>query len=150
MATGKTGNMVLNRKKRIIAIDYGTKRFGLAETDLLQLFAQPVGTFDREELFRRLESLACNDEIERILVGYPLNDDGSKNTMTGMIDRFIDDLNMAFPAIPVERINEHRSSREAMQILAGSGLSRKERNRKGRLDSAAACVILREYLETRR
>jgi len=140
----------VNRKKRIIAIDYGTKRIGIAQTDPLQLFAQPVCTVERKELPRLLADMTAHNSVERILVGYPLNEDGSENTMTGMIDSFIDDLCRAFPEIPVERVNEHRSSREAMRILAGSGLSRKERNRKGRLDSAAACVILQEYLETHR
>ena len=139
-----------DRKKRIVAIDYGTKRIGVAESDPLQLFAQPVGTLERETLFSRLEAMAGREEIEKILVGYPLSSDGSENRMTGVIDRFIEELSIAFPGLPVERVDEHRSSRDAMQILAASGLSRKERNRKGRLDSAAACVILREYLETRR
>ncbi|MGB0131076.1 Holliday junction resolvase RuvX [Chlorobium sp.] len=142
--------MDTNRKKRIVAIDYGTKRIGLAESDPLQLFAQPVGTLDRNALFSRLEAMTSSDEIEKILVGYPLNDDGTENRMSGVIDRFIEELSIWFPGLPIERINEHGSSRDAMQILSASGLSRKERNRKGRLDSAAACVILREYLETRR
>ncbi|MCF8383763.1 MAG: Holliday junction resolvase RuvX [Chlorobium sp.] len=139
-----------DRKKRIVAIDYGTKRIGLAESDPLLLFAKPVGTVDRETLFSRLKEMAGRQEIEKILVGYPLSSDGSENRMTGVIDRFIEELSIAFPGLPVERVDEHRSSRDAMQILAASGLSRKERNRKGRLDTAAACVILREYLETRR
>jgi len=139
-----------DRKKRIVAIDYGTKRIGVAESDPLRLFAQPVGTLDLETLFSRLAAMAGNDEIEKILVGYPLNSDGSENRMTGVIDRFIEEISIAIPGLAVERVDEHRSSRDAMQILAASGLSRKERNRKGRLDSAAACVILREYLETHR
>jgi len=89
-------------------------------------------------------------EIGIILVGYPLNDDGTENTMTRVVDRFIEDLGLAFPSVPIQRVNEHRSSREAMRILAESGISRKERQKKGRLDSAAACVILQEYLDSHR
>jgi putative Holliday junction resolvase len=144
------GNTGQRKKKRIVAIDYGSKRIGLAQSDPLQLFAQPVATVGRDELFRLLERMIDDNDVERIVVGYPLNENGSENTMTGIIDRFIDDLSQAFPAMPVERVNEHRSSRDARKILAASGLSRKDRNRKGRIDSAAACVILREYLETGR
>lgn len=136
-------------QQRIVAIDYGTKRIGLAESDPLQRFAQPVGTFQRMELLRILEKKTAESAVERIVVGYPLNNDGSHNVMTAMVDRFIATLAARFPSIPVERIDEHRSSREAMQILKASGVKKKERNRKGRLDRAAACVILQNYLETR-
>ncbi|KUL33117.1 Holliday junction resolvase RuvX [Chlorobium limicola] len=142
--------MSLSRKKRIVAIDFGTKRIGFAVSDPLRLFAQPTGTFDRAELFEKLELMTRDEEIDKIIVGYPLNDDGTQNRMTGVIDRFIEELALVFPGLPVERVDEHRSSRDAMQILAASGISRKERNRKGRLDCAAACVILREYLEAHR
>lgn len=140
--------MSLQQKKRIAAIDFGTKRIGLAWTDPLGLFAQPVGTFARDELFEKLGTMVNAGEIGAILVGYPLNDDGTGNSMTEVVDRFIDDLGVAFPSIPLERVNEHRSSREAVRILAISGISRKERQKKGRIDSAAACVILQEYLDS--
>lgn len=142
--------MNLQQKKRIAAIDFGTKRIGLAWTDPLGLFAQPGGTCAHEELFAKLSALVDAGEIGIILVGYPLNDDGTENTMTRVVDRFIDDLGLAFPSVPIKRVNEHRSSREAMRILAESGISRKERQKKGRLDSAAACVILQEYLDSHR
>ncbi|MBN1278540.1 MAG: Holliday junction resolvase RuvX [Chlorobium sp.] len=142
--------MNLQQKKRIAAIDYGTKRLGLAWTDPLGLFAQPAGTFARDELLAKLNTLVQADEIGTILVGYPLNEDETQNAMTEVVDLFINDLHIAFPFVPVERVNEHRSSREAMRILAASGISRKERKKKGRLDSAAACIILQEYLDSQR
>ena len=135
--------------KRIIGIDFGTKRIGVAKSDPLGMFAQPVGTFDMEGLLGALSKIRNEEGIERIVVGYPLNDKGEVNRMTSVVDRFIEELRAALPEVPVETIDEHRSSRSAMKILAGSGASRKKRNEKGRLDTAAACLILQSWLDSR-
>ena len=135
-------------KKRVLAIDYGTKRIGVAQSDPLRIFAQPVGTFDRAGLFKTLQAMLAGNDIEKIIVGYPLSDSGEQNSMTGVVDRFIEELCDAFPLIAVETINEHYSSKNAQRILIASGTSRKARQQKGRLDSAAACVLLSDYLET--
>jgi len=135
-------------KKRIIAIDYGTKRIGLAKSDPLWLFAQPVGTVDRAGLSSALATMVKHDEIALVLVGYPLNEDGEKNAMTSVVDRFIEELRTEFSELTIEAVDERHSSRDARQILMASGRSRKERQQKGRIDSAAACVLLTEYLES--
>jgi putative holliday junction resolvase len=140
--------MSFTLKKRVIAIDYGTKRIGVAKSDPLHLFAQPVGTFDRAGLFKLLEEMLRSDEIEKVIVGYPLSGSGEKNAMTDVIDRFLEELRNGFPQLEVETIDEHHSSRDARQILIASGKSRKVRQEKGRLDSAAACVMLSDYLES--
>ena len=119
----------------------------MAQSDPLGLFAQPVGTFDRAGLFKILEAIFRNDDVEKIIVGYPLSNTGEKNSMTSVLDRFIEELCEAYPLITVETVNEHHSSRDAQRILVASGTSRKVRQQKGRLDSAAACVILSDYLE---
>lgn len=141
--------MSLEMKKRVLAIDYGTKRIGLARSDPFGLFAQPVGTFDREELFKAIEVMMGNNDIEKIIVGYPLSYSEEINAMTGVIDRFIESLAETFPGLTIEAVDEHRSSREAHSILIASGTSRKKRQQKGRLDSAAACILLSDYLESR-
>ena len=133
--------------KRLVAIDFGTKRIGVAKSDPLGMFAQPVGTFDREGLHEALEGILRQDGIDRIVVGYPLSDRGETNRMTSVIDRFIEELRLRFPAIPIETVDEHRSSSEARRILAGTGASRKQRQAQGRVDTAAACVILQSYLD---
>ena len=137
-----------SKAKRILAIDYGTKRTGLAKSDPFGSFAQPVGTFPPEKLIGVLVSLLHNDPVEKIIVGYPLNSDGAKNRMTGMVDRFIEDLVKAFPDTPVETVDEYGSSRQAAKLLVESGLSKKKRQQKGRLDCAAACLLLQNYLES--
>lgn len=136
--------------KRLVAIDFGTKRIGVAKSDPLGMFAQPVGTFDQEGLYGSLEGILSQDGIDRIIVGYPLSDRGKLNRMTSVVDRFIDELRIRFPVIPIETVDEHSSSSEARRILVGSGGSRKQRQVKGRVDTAAACVILQNYLDESR
>ena len=135
--------------QRIIGIDFGTRRIGVAVSDPLRMFAQPLGTFDMEGLVKVLSKVRDDEGIEMFVVGYPLSDTGDENRMTGVIDRFVAELREAFPGIPVETFDEHRSSRTAMKLLAASGKSRKTRNEKGRLDTAAACLILQGYLDSR-
>jgi len=132
----------------VIAIDYGTKRIGVAKSDPLQLFAQPVGTFDRAGLSGIVAELLRSDEIDKVIIGYPLGGSGETNAMTAVIDRFIEELLAEFPQLRVERVDEHHSSRDARRILAACGKSRKVRQEKGRIDSAAACVILAGYLDS--
>lgn len=137
------------QKRRVIGIDYGTKRIGLAKSDPLGLFAQPVGTFDRDGLFRALRQLTGEGDVERFVVGYPLSDTGAANAMTEVVDGFIASLREAFPEMEIERIDEHGTSREASSVLVASGRSRRERSKKGRLDAAAACLLLTRFLEAR-
>lgn len=146
----KGAAMSLTHQKRVVAIDYGKKRIGLAQSDPLWLFAQPFGTFDRAGLSKVLAAMVQQNAIALVLIGYPLSESGEKNAMTGVIDRFIEELRKEFPQLPVETVDEHHSSRDARNILIASGTSRKKRQQKGRLDSAAACVLLSEYLESRR
>ena len=135
--------------KRIIGIDFGSKRIGVAKSDPLGMFAQPVGTFDMASLIVALTKVRDEVGIKLIVVGYPLSDKGKENRMTSVVDRFIEQLHEALPGVPIETMDEHRSSRSAMKILAGSGKSRKKRNEKGRLDTAAACLILQGWLDSR-
>lgn len=140
----------MKAKGRILGIDYGTKRIGLAMTDPLQLFASPVGTFGLEELYRKIDAILKADTVECAVVGSPESSDGGKNAMTEVVDRFAGELRERFPMLRVERTDECGSSREATAILAASGRSRRSRQEKGRLDSAAACVILTRFLEEQR
>ena len=140
--------MSLTQKKRVVAIDFGTKRIGVAQSDPLWLFAQPAGTVDRAGLSLMLEKMIKNDDIDLLIVGYPLSEGGQKNAMTEVIDRFIETLHEEFAQLKIETIDEHHSSRDARSILVASGKSRKVRQQKGRLDTAAACILLSQYLES--
>ncbi len=135
-------------KKRIVAIDYGTKRIGLAQSDLLHLFAQSVGTFSEPDLYKQLTTIEKEDGIEKILLGNPTNSDGSPNRMTKVVAEFEARLHAKFPHLTVEKVSEFGSSKAAMQTLIESGVRKKERNQKGRLDKVAAALLLQHYLET--
>lgn len=135
-------------KKRILALDYGTRRIGLAKSDPFWLFAQSVGTFSERDLYAVLHSFLEQDGIEKILVGYPTNQDGSANRMTAVVDAFILRLKTHFPSVPIERIDEFGSSKKAMKILIESQVSRKARHAKGRVDQAAAALLLQAYLDS--
>jgi putative Holliday junction resolvase len=147
---GPEGNRSMKPKGRIIGIDYGSKRIGLAVTDPLQLFASPVGTFEPEGLHHELRRIMQGDGVVLAVVGSPVSEDGSGNAMTAVVDRFVEELRAEFPELRVERVDESHSSKEASRILAASGKSRKVRREKGRLDSAAACVLLTRFLEENR
>jgi putative Holliday junction resolvase len=136
-------------KKRIVAIDYGTKRIGLAKSDLLHLFAQSDGTFSEQALYKRLSAIEREDGIELILLGNPTNGDGSPNRMTKVVADFESRLQKQFPELRIAKVDEFGSSKAAMQTLIESGASRKERGEKGRLDKVAAAILLQRYLETR-
>lgn len=136
-------------KKRVVAIDYGTKRIGLAQSDLLQLFAQSVGAFSESDLCARLAAIEKEDGIEKILLGNPTNADGSPNRMTKVVDEFQARLQAKFPTLPIERVNEFGTSKAAMRTLIESGARKKERNEKGRLDKVAAAIMLQRYLDAR-
>jgi|AFSR01.1.fsa_nt_gi putative Holliday junction resolvase len=135
--------------KRVVAIDYGTKRIGLAQSDLLHLFAQSVGTFSEPELYKQLATIEKEDGIEKILLGNPTNGDGSPNRMTKVVADFQARLQAHFPHLTIEKVSEFGSSKAAMQTLIASGVGKKERNQKGRLDKVAAALMLQHYLETR-
>jgi putative Holliday junction resolvase len=136
-------------KKRLVAIDYGTKRIGLAKSDLLHLFAQSVGTFSETDLYKQLATIEREDGIEKILLGNPTNNNGSPNRMTNIVAEFEARLQAKFPHLAIEKVSEFGSSKAAMQTLIESGVGKKERNQKGRLDKVAAALMLQHYLDTR-
>lgn len=129
---------------RIIAIDHGRKRCGVAVTDPLQLSVNPLGTFHPNELVEELREL--QGEAERFIVGAPSNEYGEPSSHAKEADAFCKRLKKAFPEIPVERSDESFTSREAMGILIKSGVKKKARREKERIDRLSACLILERYL----
>jgi putative Holliday junction resolvase len=134
--------------ERLLALDYGSRRIGLAISDPLRLFAQPVGTFDLQGTFDAIRRILMQDGIEKILVGYPLSESGDPNRMTAVVDRFLEELGKEFPETAIEPVDEYATSKEARRLLASTGTGRKERSGKGRIDRTAACLILQQYLDS--
>jgi putative Holliday junction resolvase len=134
---------------RILALDYGRRRIGLALSDELHLTAQPLATLQRTNRrndIRRLRELARKHAVGRIVVGHPVRLDGSPGEMAEEVERFAARLGKEL-GLPVELVDERLSSWEAGQVRA----ERPSASRKGRasLDAVAAAVILRDYLERR-
>ncbi|MEM8559980.1 MAG: Holliday junction resolvase RuvX [Bacteroidota bacterium] len=135
---------------RIAAIDYGTKRVGLAVTDPLGLFAQPVGTFDAKGAVDELQRLAQGtgaDALTLVLVGWPLLPDGTEGSMVQKVRPYLNRLRNALPGVRVEPYDERTTSRRAQQALLEAGASKKGRRDKARLNAAAAAVLLQDYLD---
>jgi len=133
---------------RILAIDFGKKRTGLAVTDPLQIIASALDTVDSNELIGYLKKYFQKEEVEKILVGYPLNWDDTPTHATPLVDKFIIKFSHVFPNLPVQKVDERLSSKMASGAIAQMGLKKKDREKKELIDAVAAVIILQEYLES--
>lgn len=132
---------------RVVAIDYGLRRVGIAIADPLRLFAQPHGTYDPDRALEVLQKIHRQDGIETILIGWPLTLDGNEGAATERVSAFLDRLMPALPGVQIIKWDERFSSERAREIIRQSGARKKARQDKGRVDAAAASIILQEYLE---
>jgi|TARA_B110000902_G_scaffold48063_1_gene54697 putative Holliday junction resolvase len=131
---------------RILALDYGGRRTGIATTDPLQIIATPLITVQTEDLMDYLTDYIAKEDVCDLLVGQPTRHDGSFSGIEKYILEFIEKFKAKFPTIPVHRINEMYSSKDAMQALIASGVKKKGRRDKKLLDSTAATLLLQEFL----
>lgn len=131
---------------RILAIDHGNKRCGLAVTDPLQISVNPLETVHTSKLIDRLKKEVEGEGVERFVVGSPNSDEGSASSHSKPADDFSKHLDRVFPDIPVERTDESFTSREAVNIMVRSGVKKKERQKKEHVDLLSACLILERYL----
>jgi len=131
---------------RIMCIDYGGKRTGLAVTDPLKIIATALVTVQTKELVDYLKKYFKQEAVELILIGDPKNWDESDTHATPLVNAFIKRLQKEFPAIPVQRVDERYSSRMASQAMVLMGMKKKERQKKGNVDQIAAAIMLQEYL----
>jgi putative Holliday junction resolvase len=131
---------------RILALDYGGKRTGVASTDPLQIIASPLITVQTEDLMDYLTEYIAKEDVSELVVGQPTRHDGSFSGIEKYILEFIEKFKKKFPAIVVHRINEMYSSKDAMQALIASGVKKKDRRDKKLLDSTAATLLLQEFL----
>lgn len=132
---------------RIIGIDVGTKRTGLARSDLLRMSANPIGTFDNEQVFFELDNLVRNERVVKIVVGWPLTPKGDEGKATERVEKFIEKLTERYPEIEIEKMDERYTSKEAVQAMIDAGVPQKKRREKERIDQAAAAIILQKYLQ---
>jgi putative Holliday junction resolvase len=131
---------------RIISIDYGLKRTGIAVTDPLQIIASALTTIDSARIFTFLEEYLNKEPVELILIGDPHNLDGSPTDLTTDVHRIVGILKKKFPGIPVKTIDERYSSVMASRAMVQMGMKKKNRREKGIVDQIAASMMLQEYL----
>ena len=132
---------------RIICIDYGGKRTGLAVTDPLQIIATALTTVETKELFSFLKKYFQQEAVELILIGEPLNLDDSATHATALVKQAIIRLKKEFPAIPIQTVDERYTSKMASRAMVEMGMKKKDRQVKGNIDQIAATIMLQEYLQ---
>lgn len=133
---------------RIMAIDYGTKRVGIAVTDPNQIIATGLDTVHSKDILTFLDSYFKKEEVEVIVVGDPKQMDATASEAAVHVDRFVKMFTKKFPAIPVERYDERFTSKLAQQAILMSGVKKKERQNKELVDMTSAIIILQSYLDS--
>ena len=134
---------------RIICIDYGGKRTGLAVTDPLQIIATALTTIESKELIPFLKKYFEQVTVVLILIGEPLNLDDSATHATPLVQQAIQLLKKEFPHIPLQTVDERFTSKMASQAMVQMGMKKKDRQVKGNVDQIAATIMLQEYMQNK-
>ncbi len=133
---------------RILSIDYGGKRTGLAVTDPLQIIATGLTTVQTPQLFKFLKEYFAKEPVELILMGEPKNWDDSDTHATPLVKKAVERLKKEFPTIPIKMWDERYTSKMASQAMIEMGLKKKQRQNKALVDEIAATIMLQEYLRS--
>ena len=134
---------------RILSIDYGKKRTGIAVTDPLQLIAGGLATVSTLELYDFLRSYTAKEEVEKIVIGDPKQADGSPSENKARVDQFVNRWKKEFPQIPIEYYDERFTSVLAHRAMLDGGLKKKDRQDKALVDEISATIILQDYMSYR-
>ena len=132
---------------RILAIDYGGKRTGIAVTDPLQIIATGLTTIASQELLPFLKKYFACEEVERIIIGMPLNWDESDTHGTPLVNTAIQMLKKNFPMMPLVTVDERYTSKMAKDAMLQMGMKKKDRRNKANVDEIAATIMLQEYMQ---
>ncbi len=134
---------------RILALDYGTRRTGIAVTDELQIIASGLTTVSTDELLSYLANYFSEETVELLLVGEPKQKDGTHSAVEEEIQKFLEEFGKQFPDMEVKRVDERFSSKMAFQTMIDGGLKKKKRKDKGLIDEISATILLRDFLNYR-
>ncbi len=132
---------------RIVGIDYGRKRTGLAVTDPLGLFASPLETVPSAKIIEYLKKYALTQDISLFVVGYPMNLNNQPSEAAAYVDIFLKSLKKAFPNIPVELVDERFTSVLAHRAMIDGGMKKMDRRDKAAVDKISASIILQTYMD---
>lgn len=135
---------------RILAIDYGKKRTGIAVTDVMQIIANGLTTVPTHELIAFLSDYLSKEQVERIIVGFPKQVNNEESENMSRIRPFVQALEKRYPNLPIEYVDERFTSVLAHRAMLDAGLKKKDRQNKALVDEISATIILQTYLESRR
>ncbi len=132
---------------RILAIDYGKKRVGLAVTDPMQIIANKLTTVATPEIWTFLKDYFAKEQVDKVIVGYPLQMNNQPSEAVVYINPFLKQFQKEFPSMPLEQVDERFTSKMAFQTMIEAGLKKKDRQNKATIDAVSATIILQSYLE---
>lgn len=132
---------------RILAIDYGEKRVGLAVTDYMQVIATKLTTVPAIDIFGFLKDYFSREEVDMMVVGNPKQLDNTPSQSAKAVMTFVDNLSKTFPEMDIYMIDERYTSKIASQTIAKSGLKKKKRQEKGLIDEVSAVLILQDFMQ---
>lgn len=135
---------------RILAIDYGLKRTGIAVTDEMQMIASGLTTVDSPKAIDFLKDYFTKEKVERVLIGEPKQMNGLPSQSAPMIEDFITKFTSQFPDMQLERVDERFTSKMAFQTMIDSGLKKKQRQDKALIDEISATIMLQDYLSRKK
>lgn len=133
---------------RLLALDYGKKRTGIAVSDPLQLIATGLTTIDTLNLLAFLKKYLADEVVEKVLIGLPKNLKNEDTDATQLVLRFIEIFKNNFPNLPIETLDERFTSKMAVQTMIDSGLKKKDRRNKALVDEISATILLRDYMSS--
>ena len=135
--------------ERIVGIDFGRKRTGIAVSDPLGIFASALDTVSSGDVLTFLKNYTLKEKVVRIVVGYPVNLNNTPSEAAGYLEPFLNMLRKQFPDIPVTLQDERFTSKMAMRALIDGGMKKSDRRIKGNIDKVSAAIILQYYLDSR-
>ena len=135
---------------RILSIDYGKRRTGIAVTDSLQIIAGGLATVSTSTLYDYLVAYMAKESVERIVIGKPMQPNGQPSENLARVEQFVNRWRKAQPSVPIEYVDERFTSVLAHRAMIDGGLKKKDRQDKALVDEISATIILQSYLESRR
>lgn len=132
---------------RILSIDYGKKRTGLAVTDPLQIIATGMMTIETPKLMTFLKDYFAKESVELVIIGMPTNWDDTDTHATPLVQQFMKAFSKSFPAMPITTVDERYTSKMAKQAMLEMGMKKKQRQDKANVDVIAATIMLQEYMQ---
>mgnify|MGYP003869214341 CR=1 FL=1 len=133
---------------RILGVDYGAKRCGIAVTDTLKISINPLTVKKPEELLEFLQGYIDTSEVEELVIGWPTHADGRETYLSSEIQKFLSNFTRLYPAITIVKVDEAFSSSDARQLIWDSGAKKKKRRSKSLVDQMSAIVLIKRYLDS--